>query len=277
MKQQTTATTSPIQDIQERCRQMADLVGQREANEIVQLPLWPDSKRGTPNSFIRSALFAAIQSKDRKFVKGQILASQQGITVKFTGEQLNQEDLTVWETLVHLARQEPLGNVCRFTAYGILKELGLSTGGNDHKRLHSSIIRLTACAVHIQHERKVYFGSLIEGGVQDEITTHYTIRLNRDLLQLFSDSYWTAIEWKQRLQLRRKPLAQALHAYFSSHQKPYPIKVATLQDLTGSRNSQMSSFRRQCRSALDELINIGFLEGYSINDDVVSVIRATCQ
>lgn len=71
---------------------------QREATQPLQLPLWPEPKRGTPNSFIRSALFAAIQSKDRVFLKEATLASQKGIAVKFTGEQLNQEDLSVWET-----------------------------------------------------------------------------------------------------------------------------------------------------------------------------------
>jgi hypothetical protein len=31
--------------------------------EVIQLPLWPDPVRGAPNSFLRSALFAAIQGK----------------------------------------------------------------------------------------------------------------------------------------------------------------------------------------------------------------------
>lgn len=262
-----------IEDIHRRCKNMAEITRQREEKEDVHLPVWHEPKRGTPNSFIRSALFAAIQSKDRVFVKEQVLASQQGITVKFTGEQLNQEDLTVWETLVHLARQQPLGHICSFTAHGILKELELDTGGKDHKRLHSSIMRLTACVVQINHEGKTYFGSLVEGGVKDEVTSYYTIRLNRDLIKLFGETQWTAIEWQQRLTLRCKPLAQALHAYFSSHQKPYPVKLSTLQQLTGSRNAQPAGFKRHCRTALDQLVAIGFLESYSIEHDLVTVNR----
>ena len=111
-----------------RLRQTAQ---EREATEVIQLPLWPEAKRGTPNSFIRSALFSAIQSKDRQFLKEVTLASQDGITVKYTGQQLNQEDLTLWETLVHLAKDHPLGNVCTFTAHSILKTLGLPAGGED--------------------------------------------------------------------------------------------------------------------------------------------------
>lgn len=92
---------------------------ERERNAVIQLPLWPEPKGGAPNSFIRSALFAAIQSKDRQYIKDTVLASQDGITVKFTGEQLNQTDLDVWETIVHMAREQPLGTFCSFTAYGL--------------------------------------------------------------------------------------------------------------------------------------------------------------
>ena len=73
----------PLMDTVERIMEKAR---QREATQPLQLPLWPEPKRGTPNSFIRSALFAAIQSKDRVFLKEATLASQKGIAVKFTGD-----------------------------------------------------------------------------------------------------------------------------------------------------------------------------------------------
>jgi hypothetical protein len=245
----------------------------RESAEIIQLPLWAEQKRGTPNSFLRSSLFAAVQGKDRRFLKEEVLASQNGITVKFTGEQLNQSDLDVWETLVHLARQHPLGHVCGFTAHGLLKALGLHTGNTDHKWLHSVIIRLTACAVEITHEGKTYFGSLIESGAKDQLTRHYNIKLNRDLIRLYGGTQWTAIDWKQRQQLRRQPLAQALHAFYSTHAKPYPIKLATLQEVTGSRNPQPASFKRQMRQALTSLVSLGFLADFYIDIDLVTVVR----
>jgi hypothetical protein len=262
-----------LKEIKKRTDRMKAIAVEREAAKIVQLPLWPEEKRGTPNSFIRSALFAAIQSKDRAFMKEQVLASQAGITVKFTGEQLNQEDLTVWDALVHLARENPLGHECSFTAYGILKAMGLPTGGAQHKKLHSAIIRLTACAVEIIHEKKVYFGSLVENGIKDEINSHYQVKLNRELILLFGDTQWTGIDWQQRLLLSKKPLAQALHAYFSSHQCPYPVTLSFLKELTGSRNPQAASFKRQCRSALEELVKIGFLQNYKIENNRVSVER----
>jgi hypothetical protein len=248
-------------------------IQEREADAVIQLPLWPDAKRGTPNSFIRSALFSAIQSKDRVFIDGAILASQEGITVKYTGQQLNQEDLTLWENLVHLAKSHPLGHTCSFTAHGLLKSMGLHTGGDEHERLHKGITRLNACSVQITHEGKTYFGAMIKSGIKDELTSHYTIELNRELIRLYGETQWTQIDWQQRRQLSRKPLAQALHAYFSSHRAPYPVTLAFLQRITGSRNAQLAGFKRHCRVALEELVTIGFLESFAIEGDRVTVRR----
>ena len=95
------------------------------------------------------------------------------------------------------------------------------------------------CSSHPQG--KTYFGSLVESGAKEELTSHYLVRLNRDIIRLYGESQWTAIDWQQRLKLRRKPLAQALHAYFSSHRNPFPVKLAFLQKITGSRNAQPAS------------------------------------
>lgn len=252
-----------------------NLAQNSDAQQGVQLPLWPEPKRGTPNSFIRSALFAAIQSKDRVFLKEATLASQKGIVIKFTGEQLNQEDLSVWEALVHLARQQPLGQPCEVTAHSLLKSLGMHTGLSQHKQLHSTIIRLTACAVQITHDKKTYFGSLVKSGIKDEITSHYRIELNRDLIRLFGENQWTALDWQQRQALRGKHLTQALHAFYSSHRNPFPIKIKTIKEYVGSKNKQMAGFKVKLKKALDELVEINFLSSYEISDDTVSVQRAT--
>jgi hypothetical protein len=254
---------------------------QRETSNLIQLPLWYEPERGTPNSFLRSALFAAIESKDRQFLKGVILASSKDVSIKFTGEQLNQEDLSVWETLVHLARQHPLGNICQFTAHALLKTLGLHTGGAEHRRLHTTITRMIACAVEIKHERVTYIGSLIDDGmviddgmaIDDKPTKQYALRLNPNLIRLYGETRWTALNWHQRRQLRRKSLAQALHAYYSTHARPVPVKIATLRDYTGSRNTQPADFKRKVRKALTELVKIGFLNDYRIERDLVTVLR----
>lgn len=265
--------TKKIKPLDEVLSRMKKNLEERERNTVIELPLWPEPKRGAPNSFIRSALFAAIQSKDRQYIKERVLASQDGITVKFTGEQLNQADLDVWETIVHLARDQPLGTFCTFTAHGLLKAMGMPTGNSQHKQLHSTLLRLTACAVEVTHNGKTYFGPLIKAGAKDELTRHYGIELNKGIIRLFGENQWTALDWKQRQELRGQPLAQALHAFYSSHREPFPVKLETLYAYTGSRNKQIAGFKRQVRTALSQLMKVGFLSSYEFEGDLVQVQR----
>jgi hypothetical protein len=269
--------TKQDKSIESTLGRMREQIAEREKTAVVQLPLWPEPKRGAPNSFIRSALFAAIQSKDRQYMKEALLASQDGIVIKYTGEQLNQSDLDVWETIVHMAREQPLGTFCSFTAHGLLKALGLPTGNSQHKQLHSTIIRLTACAVEVTHEGKTYFGPLIKSGAKDDMTRHYGVELNKGIIRLFGENQWTALDWQQRQNLRGQPLAQALHAFYSSHRQPFAVKLDTLKAYTGSRNKQAASFKRQVKAALQELVNVGFLVSFDVDDSLVHVRRSINQ
>lgn len=250
--------------------ELAERALAKSANKEIVLPEWPNPKRATPNAFLRSALFSAIQSKDRVFLDRAILASQEGITVKFTGKQLNQEDLTLWETLVHLAKTQPLGNICEFTAYDILKTMGHGNSGEEREILHEGIIRLTGGVVEILiNGKNTYFSTLIDHGVKNEETGHYTIQLSKSLIKLYAQNTW--VDFEQRASLKRKPLAQYLHGYYSSHKAPYPVKIETIHKLCGSKNKQMPNFKTKVVSALDELVKIGFLDSYEIDGDKIDV------
>jgi hypothetical protein len=254
-------------------REVAPESPKPKSAQVIQLPLWAENKRGTPNSFLRSSLFAAVQGKHRCQFKEEVLASQNGITIKYTGEQLNQSDLNVWEALINLGREQPLGNACSFSTHGLLKSLGLNTGRGDYKWFHSVIVRLTGAVVEIIHDGKAYGGTLVQEWAKDEAKGHYKIIMNKKLINLYGPAQWTAIDWSQRQKLRKQPLAQALHAFYSSHEKPYPLKIETLKKITGSRNPQMASFKRQAKLALTVLESIGFLKSFAFQNDLVMVTR----
>src|SRR5262245_47291215 len=93
-----------------------------------QLPLWPEPVRAVPNDILRSALVAAIQGKGRAYFRHKLLASYDGVQIRYTGEQLDQSDLDVWEQVMHIARQEPLGTPCYFTAHGFPRAIKRSAG-----------------------------------------------------------------------------------------------------------------------------------------------------
>ena len=257
-------------EIQERGRKKEE---ERLETGVIYLPTWREDRRGSPNSFLRSALFAAIQSKDRLDLKKAEIFSQEGITVTYTGEQLNQEDMTVWLALVDLMKKDPLGTECKFTAHEILKHMGLEIGGSGYERLNDAIVRMIACAVVIETSTQTYMGSVIHGCVIDKRTKLYKLNLNRHLIKLFGDNDWTAINWEQRKLLRNKPLCLKLHDYYSSHKQPLPVSLEFLSSITGSVNKQKADFKRKIKIALEELVKIGFLRSYSIEGDIVKIER----
>jgi len=67
------------------------------------------------------------------------------------------------------------------------------------------------------------------------------------------DNY-TLIDWERRKNLKRKDLARWLQLYIASHAEPFPVKTATLKEMSGSRAKALKNFRAQLRKALDDLV-----------------------
>lgn len=248
----------------------SDTPPKQKTAKVIQLPLWPEPARGTPNSFLRSALFAAIQGKTRKPLKNELLGAQKGYSVKFTGWQLDQSDLDVWEHAVHLARCHPLGNECVFKANAFLKAIGRSNGKKDYVWLNESITRLVACAVEIRSGSKVFVGSLLSSAPRDEETGVYKLRLDPDTIKLYGAADWTSLEWQQREALKGKPLALWLHGYYASHAAPYPVKVETLRELSGSANKEDRDFKRKLKAAFADLEAVTGIKA-TFDGDLVTV------
>lgn len=249
--------------IAERSAQERETTPERKSAQVIQLPLWPEPVRGMPNPALRAALFAAIQGKDRRFINGETIAAVQGITIRFKGEQLNQEDLEVCATAYHLARMHPLGDTIHTTAHAFLKLLGRKTGKSQHVQLHQSLFRLMQ-PLEIETKRYQYNGALVMKGVKDKETRHYVIKINRDLEPLFRQG-WTGLDWEQRQKLRGKPLALWLHGFYATHAQPHPYKVETLRELSGSQTTTLYKFRQNLRRALAEVEAVGAIQGYEID------------
>jgi len=238
--------------------------------KVMQLPLWPEAKRGVPNSVLRGALFAAVQGKSRVAMERELLAAQQGISIRFTGWQLTQSDLEVWEQALHLARQHPLGTRCGFTERGFLKALCRGSGKSSHEWLKSAFARLAGSAVEITHERITYGGGFLEF-IRDEDTGRYVLEVNPKLAALYTATRWTATDWEQRRCLRGKPLALWLHGFYASHAAPHAVSVEYLRRLSGSRTKELWKFKQNLTKALRDLEAVGAIKSFEIEDGLVRV------
>lgn len=256
-------------------RQGAESSGESQPQTVTQatcLPAWAEDKRGVPNAVLRSALFPAIQGRYRRYLKDVELHTQQGITIRFTGMQLDQADLDVWEHALHLARHHALGAECQFSARSFLRDIGRTTGHREHKWLKDSLQRLATALVSITHGEITYFGTFIQNGLRHEGQDHYWLQLNPNIVRLYQAGHWTSINWEQRQELRRKPLALWLHGFYASHQDPYPLKVETIRNLSGSQTHSLSTFKQNLKTALSLLQNAGAITNWHISNDLVHVV-----
>jgi TrfA protein len=246
-----------------------------DAAKHVQLALpWPEAVRAVPNAVLRGALFS-VASEREAFAKRTLIATVEGIEVRFQGTRPNQTDLDVWEMLLHLARLQPLSSEVRFTANAMLKELGRGTGKTQHEQLKDEMMRLLAGGVEITwtKDKKTFAGTLISSFFRDEDTGLYVVKFNRDFGKLYATGH-TTIDWAQRKSLGRNNVAKWLHGFYSSHEQPYAYKVETLQRLCGS-TATLREFRRLLRESLERLVELGTITRWEIeaSTDLVSVIK----
>ena len=241
--------------------------------KVIQLPLWPEPKRGAPNAVLRGALFAAIQGKGRQYMdRKELIATQDGVTIRYTGGQLDQADLDVWEQALHLARTQALGTECYFTAHGFLKALGRATGKQNHEWLKSAFARLAATAVEITSARRTYFGSLIEGGVRDEDTGRYVVQINPKLAKFYGRSQWTQLGLGAAPAAAGQTPGVVAARLLCQPRRALPAdRSAYLHKLSGSQTKQVWKFKQNLTQALEELAAVGAIKAFEIRDELVHV------
>lgn len=272
-------------DLTARIRQIAERAQQHprpptkpaKPAKVVRLPLWPEELRACPSCVLRSALFGVVQRGRRKALEGEILATWEGVTIRYTGWRLDQGDLDVWLAALHLAREHNLGVRVPVTINEMLRTTGRSTAGSFYEWFKSAIRRLTACAVEITAGRKTFGGPLIEGFERDEVTGEHVLYLSPRLAELFEDGDYTRIDWETRRDLGMD-LAKWLHGYIASHrataQNPHRLGLERLRTLCGSETDELWKFRQQIREAMQELQTAGVVTAWRITPgDALEVVR----
>jgi hypothetical protein len=257
-----------------------------EPRRAVQLPMWPEPVRGGPNALLRSAFFAGIASKKRQKLgtqkkldeepEGITIAAQDGIKIKYAGTQLNQYDADVFFEALHRARYHPLETECIFTGNSFLKAIGRSGSEPNYDDLSNSLKRLRNGTVEIEWTIKgrhyIFTGSLVSHYIRETTSKLYKVTFANQIRELFAPACWTQLEWDERMGLKKKPLAQWLHSYYSTHAAPFPISVAFLHEKTGSPTKRRAHFRTEIRRAFDDLNEVlGWVAVW--NGDIVTLKR----
>lgn len=255
--------------------------GQENRVLQVELPLWSDEHRGVPNPMIRSGLFGTKTSGNRQFIKGEAVVSLSNFSIIYKGEELLQDDLSVWTSLINMARDKRIGDAIYFTGYELVKDLGWRMHSESYNRCKESISRLKANELKIELKSGTsgYAGSLIReyawSAENPEGGTSWMVRFEPMIAKLFDEDTVTFLAWEQRKQIgSRASLTLWLHSYFTSHRDPLPITIQKLHELCKSDEKEVRFFKRRVKNSLDRLVEIGFLLSYQVVGDTVSVKKA---
>lgn len=275
-----------------------DELAQKHANG--QLTFWPPSERGIPNELVRSAVFSVKNRKERR----QMYRANEPLRVPvigggeviYIGEELRQDDESVWMQLVHLAK-ESRSDWVSFTPHSFIKALGWPNKGSSYKRLLTTLRRLGTSGIEV-------YSSRFDKGVSTKLIAKYEYAASEskpwrvqvfdkdDQLLFLFDKLYSRLDWDTRLALS-EGVATWLHGFFSSHRDPYDHKIETLAigagllvealedealplaERTAKKKKRLNEAKRTMKRALDELVGVGFLKSFEFTrTGLVKVIRA---
>lgn len=159
----------------------------------------------------------------------------------------------------------------------VVRQLGLTDGGENYKRTFDSIKRLGATTLELNlktHER--YLGSMKTGRMLQLLHVQWQVYERDGLLVIlfppviaqWLENEYTYLDWRIRMQL--DDLGKCLHRFLSGQPKRYQTQALKLADTIGYDGPRKNIKQRVGRS-LDKLIELEWLKSYTFTGNGRSV------
>lgn len=221
------------------------------------LPGFHDDLRAIPNHLARSPLFAPIKPGRRASCADELLPSPAGVTVHYSGPQLDQADCDVFMQLIYEQRGRAVGSHVTVHRRGFLQAIGRADGGKNYQWLQDVLDRLQSARVRVENSRYKLTAQLIGKVIEDKQTATFQVVLDPDIIEMFAPSTRSLIDWQKRLMLvRRVDLAKWLHNFTASHRDQLQHhSLANLRAWSGY-NSPPRKFKEAIAEALAELVRV---------------------
>jgi hypothetical protein len=209
-----------------------------------------EEKRAIPNSFLRGALFGMVRKGRRALVENKPIFTMSQYEIAFSGAELDQNDLELWDTLIYLAKSNNVKNELRITLYELCRQLKIADSGTNRTALVERVKRLKFGVVNLKVNDQEIFGSLINNGFVDNCDGRLVIEYNKKLAPLFSEGDYTIISADIRHLLGDNQLARWLYNFYESHNEPIPFAIGFVQKLCRSE-SELKEFKRLLKNSLE--------------------------
>lgn len=242
----------------------------------VYLPSWREATVALPNALLRSALFSA-SSLSREALFEAPIAAQGDVVLTLTGHQLCDYDRRVFAACLNhyrderpLSRDEGIQAWITLSFYQFAQDLGVAYGVKVHKAIRTSLIRLSAAHLRVRIQRRdIPLPRLLDVAFDDGIaeeapdsalrgSDRVAFRVLEAMANLFGPETWSAVPQPA---LDHAGLTAWLASFYSTHAKPYPLKLLEIYRLSGV-TCELREFRRMVKTAL------GKLQGESVDPEV---------
>ena len=214
------------------------------------LPEIFEEKRAIPNCFLRGALFGMVRKGRRALVGDAPIFTMSQYDLTFTGYELDQNDLELWDTLMYLAKERNVENELRITLYDLCQQMRLTYNQERGRKLEERALRLKIGTVTIKNHLQTFAGSLINNVYIDKDGDgRLVIEYNKKLAPLFTEDY-TFISADIRHLLGDNQLARWVYNFYESHKEPIPFSIDFIKKLCRSE-SESKEFKRLLKNALE--------------------------
>lgn len=170
------------------------------------LPFISDDLRPVPSSFVRSGLFSVKTGAKRQYLNGAPVTSLSNFNIEYRGEELQQDDLSVWMALINMAKDQGLSQRVLFSGYSIIKDLAWSMHSTSYQRVKESIERMKVTGIKIvsKDKKAAYSGSLIREFAWDAEDpanpgkTRWMVTFEPGVAALFTEDATSTLHWEVR-------------------------------------------------------------------------------
>jgi len=206
--------------------------------------------------------------------------------ITMVGERLTVYEETVFLAVLYLVMQKKSTTITT-SRYELLDLMGISKGGGNYVCLWDALKRLGRTQIVIEKWAKSktgegepklirgFFNSLIQRGEFDSNSNSIKLTLDPYFLDMYAKNLLTFIDMGFRKNLKGD-ITKALYRFYQGQSRPtYSIGIDKLcKAINLGEKGERKKLRAKLRDCHSELKNCGYLQGWKLSGEVLTIVRA---